>query len=43
MILSWYYSKTGCDGMYGHVLRKEDTDWVKKCMNEVGGWLQTKS
>jgi len=27
---------------YGHLLRKEDTDWVKKCMEyEVGG-LQTK-
>ena len=27
---------------YGHVLRKADTDWVKKCMEyEVGG-LQTK-
>jgi len=24
--------------MYGHVLRKEDTDWVKKCMEyEVEG------
>jgi len=23
---------------YGHVLQKEDTDWVKKCMEyEVGG------
>jgi len=32
--ISWYYSKTGCDAMqwYGHVLRKEDNDWVKKCM-----------
>ena len=27
----WYYSKTGCDGM-GDVLRREDADWVKKCM-----------
>jgi len=28
MILSWYYRLQ----WYGHVLRKEDTDWVKKCM-----------
>ena len=32
------YSKTGYDGMDGHVLRKDDNDWVKKCMEyEVVG------
>jgi len=35
MTQSRYYSKTGCDGL---VLRKEDNDWVKKCMDyEVEG------
>jgi len=28
---TWYYSKTGCDGM-GMSCKKEDNDWVKKCM-----------
>ena len=33
MTLHWYYSRT-----HGHVLRKEDNDWVKKCMEyEVEG------
>ena len=36
MIQSWYYSKTGCDGM-GMCCGKK-TDWVKKCMEyEVEG------
>jgi len=34
MTLSRYYSKTArCDGMgMPRVLLKEDSDWVKKCM-----------
>jgi len=23
--------------LYGHVLRKEDSDWVKKCIEEMYG------
>jgi len=37
MILSWYYSKTGCN-IWPCIAKKEDTDSVKKCMeNEVEG------
>jgi len=31
MIQSWYLQQNRLR-WYGHVLRKEDTDWVKKCI-----------
>ena len=33
-----YLEKVKCEMWFGHVMRKDDDDWVKKCMNlEVAG------
>ena len=34
--------RSGRLGWYGHVIRKGDDDWVKKCMKAEGSWKTKK-